>query len=89
VPPPRRSAIERRVFRKRSQSSTRGSNARRTRNARLLLAARGIRNASAGQCGGGTMTDVLRGRLTTLYAAMKSETFRRSDSSILIRVLTR
>ena len=35
------------------------------------------------------MTDVLRGRLTTLYAAMKSETFRRSNSSILIRVLTR
>ena len=26
------------------------------------------------------MTDVLRGRLTTLYAAMKSETFRRAKN---------
>src|SRR6476646_1511039 len=52
-------------------SATRGGNIVRPRNARLLLAFKKIRDASAGATRGEIMPEVLRGRLTMLYAAMK------------------
>jgi SnoaL-like protein len=52
-------------------SATRGGNIVRPRNARLLLAFKKIRDASAGVMRGEIMPEVLRGRLTMLYAAMK------------------